>query len=157
FIGAAYSYSTESDYQAHFVSLSSAVELFQRNTTLGLTLGYGNDSVALRMGPTLYNPIGGFHAFPLLMSGTQLLSARLLFNASYELGLIGFGDINNGYQANPYRSVNLGGAPAREQVPYQRLRNSASAAFHIYAPTGGRVVPYLAFRIGYRFYWDDWG
>ena len=33
----------------------------------------------------------------------------------------------NGWQANVYRTVNLGGAPARELVPYQRIRQAASA------------------------------
>ncbi|MGZ3428758.1 MAG: hypothetical protein ACXVCV_19025, partial [Polyangia bacterium] len=49
-----YSYSSESDYWAHFAQLSLQWSLFQNNTVLFASLGYGNDRVALRMGPTLY-------------------------------------------------------------------------------------------------------
>ena len=71
--------------------------------------------------------------------------------------MLGFGTPDNGWQANPYRTVNLGGAPARESVPFQRIRQSAAAALYWHFAVPSRIMPYLAFRPAYRFYWDDWG
>jgi hypothetical protein len=96
-----------------------------------------------------------------------VLTQRLLGELTYELALLGFGDhlgsvsgtpnMNTGYMGNPYRTVSLGGSPAREKVPFQRIRQAAAASLHWILPTGWRLVPYLAFRPSYRFYWDDWG
>src|SRR5205807_6458581 len=65
--------------------------------------------------------------------------------------------IETGYQANPYRSVLLGGAPNRELEPLQRIRQTLAASLHFILPTGVKWIPYLALRPSYRFYWDDWG
>jgi len=81
----------------------------------------------------------------------------LLLSASYEIGVLGFDSASNGWQANVYRTVNLGGAPARENVPYQRIRQAAALAFYLHLAVPSRIMPYLAFRPSYRFYWDDWG
>jgi hypothetical protein len=165
--GAGYSYSAESDYWAHTLTTAAAVELFQKTTTLGLTTSYGSDSVAQRMGPTLYNPLGGLQTFRLVASWSQVLTKTLVLNLNYELGILGVGDgkgkvtgtpdASTGWQANPYRTVNLGGAPSRETVPYQRIRQSAAAALYWLLPTHIPVLRYIAFRPSYRFYWDDWG
>jgi hypothetical protein len=120
------------------------------------------------MGPTLYNPLdgAGLQTFRLIASWTQVLSPTALVSLSYDLGVLGFGSSkgsltgapNNqtGFLNNPYRQVNLGGSPAREQVPYQRIRQAAALALHGYLPVSSPTVPYLAFRPSYRFYWDDW-
>lgn len=156
-VSGAYSYSSESDYWAHTASLGLVVELFQKNTTIGATLSYGNDRVAQRMGPTSYNPIGGLQSIRGIINLTQLFSPTLLGTISYEIGVLGFGTLQNGDLANPYRQVNLGGAPTRELVPFQRFRQSVAAAAHWLIPTHIRLMPYLAVRPSYRFYFDDWG
>lgn len=156
-VSAAYSYSAESDYWAHTASLGVLLELFQKNTTIGGSLAYGNDRVALRMGPTNYNPVGGLQTIRAIVNLTQTLTPRLLAVLSYEIGCLGFGNTQNGWLANPYRTVNLGGAPSREQVPFQRIRQAATAGVHWLVPTGIRLMPYLAFRPAFRLYWDDWG
>ena len=156
-ISGAYSYSSESDYWAHTVSLGVLFELFQKNTTLGATLAYGNDRVAQRMGPTNYNPVGGLQTIRAIVNLTQTLTPHLLAVLSYEIGCLGFGTTQNGWLSNPYRTVNLGGAPSREQVPNQRIRQAATAALHWMVPTGIRLMPYIAFRPAFRLYWDDWG
>jgi hypothetical protein len=167
-MSAAYSYSSESDYWAHLITVGTSVDLWQRNTTLALTMSYGLDTVAQRMGPTLFNPLdgAGLQTFRVIATYSQVLTRTLLGELSYDLGVLGFGSAkgtlsgepNNhtGYLNNPYRMVNLGGAPAREQVPFQRIRQSASITAHWFLPTGSRTVPYVAFRPSYRFYWDDW-
>jgi hypothetical protein len=88
-------------------------------------------------------------------------------NLSYDLDVLGFGsqkgslsgepNAQTGFLANPYRTVNLGGSPTREQVPFQRVRQAATAGLFVMFPTGARLVPYLVFKPSYRFYWDDWG
>jgi hypothetical protein len=153
----AYSYSSESDYWAHTAGLRVVIDLFQRNTQLDASLGYGNDRVALRMGPTLYNPLGGLQTVRGLLNLTQLLTPTLIGTLSYEIGVLGFGTPQNGWQSNPYRAVNVGGAPAREVVPYQRIRQSVSGTLRWLIPTHIHLMPYLVFRPSYRFYFDDWG
>jgi hypothetical protein len=152
-----YSYSDESDYWSHFVSLGAVLSLFQNNTIISGSLGYSNDRIALRMGPTLYNPIGGLQTIRAVATLTQVLTRHLLLSASYEIGVLGFGTPDNGFQANVYRTVNLGGAPARELVPYQRIRQAAALALFWHIAVPSRIMPYIAFRPAYRFYWDDWG
>lgn len=156
-ISGGYSYSSESDYWAHTASLGVLLELFQKNTTLGATLAYGNDKVAQRMGPTNYNPVGGLQTVRAIVNLTQTLTPRLLAVASYEIGCLGFGSAQNGWLANPYRTVNLGGAPSRELTPYQRIRQAATGALHWMIPLRIRLMPYLAIRPAFRLYWDDWG
>ena len=154
---ASYSYSDESDYWSHFAQLGAVLALLQNNTILSASLGYSNDRIALRMGPTLYNPIGGLQTIRAVANLTQVLTRHLLLSGSYEIGVLGFGSGDNGFQANVYRTVNLGGAPARELVPYQRIRQAAAVAFYVHIPVPSRIMPYLAFRPSYRLYWDDWG
>jgi hypothetical protein len=156
-ISGGYSYSSESDYWAHTASLGVLLELFQKNTTIGATLAYGNDKVAQRMGPTNFNPVGGLQTVRAIVNLTQTLTPRLLAVASYEIGALGFGTAQNGWLANPYRTVNLGGAPSREMTPYQRIRQAATGAVHWMIPLRIRLMPYLAFRPAFRLYWDDWG
>jgi hypothetical protein len=152
-----YSYSSESDYWAHTASIGALIELFHKNTTLFATLSYGNDRVAQRMGPTLYNPVGGLQSLRGILTLTQIITPRLVGSLSYEAGVLGFGNRDNGWLANPYRTVNLGGAPARELVPYQRIRQSLALSANYLIALPFRRMPYLAFRPAYRFYWDDWG
>jgi hypothetical protein len=162
-----YSYSSESDYWAHLFSVGTTVDLFQKNTTLALNMSWGINEVARRAGPTVYVPLGGLATWSASASWTQVLTQRLLLIAEYDLFVLGYGDrlgslsglpnSDTGFLANPYRTVNLGGSPAPEQVPFQRIRQSVQLTFHWLISTGNRVVPYLAFRPSYRFYWDDWG
>jgi hypothetical protein len=156
-ISGSYSYSAESDYWSHFAQLALVLSLFQNNTIISASLGYSYDRIALRMGPTLYNPIGGLQTIRGVATLTQTITRHLLLSASYEVGVLGFGSADNGWQANVYRTVNLGGAPARENVPYQRIRQVAAAALYWHIPVPSRFMPFLAFRPAYRIYWDDWG
>jgi hypothetical protein len=161
-----YSYSSESDYWAHTLSVASNFDFFQKNSTLGLVTSYGSDVIALRQSPTVYVKLGGLQTFGFIASWTQVLSRTMLGMIEYDATVSGFGsakggvtgspDATTGFQSNAYRAVNLGGAPARESVPFQRVRQSFSAALHILFPTHGVLVPYVAIRPSYRYYFDDW-
>ncbi len=156
-ISGAYSYSSESDYWSHFAELGVLLSLFQNNTIVGASLGYSNDRVAQRMGPTAFNPVGGLQTIRGVFTLTQTVTPHLLATASYEIGVLGFGTADNGWQSNVYRTVNLGGAPSRENVPYQRIRQALALSLFWHIPTRIRLMPYLIVRPAYRFYWDDWG
>lgn len=156
-IQGSYSYSSESDYWAHSASLGALLELNKKNTVLYGSLSYGNDRVAQRMGPTLYNPVGGLQSLGAIATLTQIVAPKLVGVLSYQVDVLGFGNRDNGWLANPYRTVNLGGAPARELVPYQRIRQSLALSANYLIALPFRRMPYLAFRPSYRFYWDDWG
>lgn len=151
-----YSYSSESDYWAQLAALSGAVDLAQRNTTLGLTLAYGHDNVGQRMGPTAFSMLGSLDSVVVIAGVTQLLSPHAILNMGFDVGVIGFGDKTNGFQANPYRTVLLGGSPSRESVPFQRVRFAAAIALNLSLPTGVRWMPAIMFRPSYRYYQDDW-
>ncbi len=152
-----YSYSSESDYWAHTAGLSLLVDLFHKNSTLGLSATYGHDDVGLRMDAKTFNPVGGLQTIHFILSWSQVLTTKLLLNVSYELGESGFGSASNGYQNNPYRTVSLGGTPSRETTPFERFRQAFSAGFNWIVPTRAQLVPWISFRPSYRFYFDDWG
>ncbi|HZS38827.1 MAG TPA: DUF3570 domain-containing protein [Polyangia bacterium] len=156
-VGGSYSYSQESDYRAQFATLSAAVELFQKNTLIGGSVSYGHDNVYQRMGPATFIPVGALDHVHVIAQWSQVLAPTVLFNLSYDLGVVGFGSADNGFQANPYRPASVGGMPAREAVPFQRIRNALALSVHWIIPLHNQLVPYLAFRPSYRFYWDDWG
>lgn len=155
-LAASYTYSSESDYWANTAALSGTVDLFKHNSTLGLALAWGHDRVAQRMGPTNFAPVGGLDSLHLIAGWTQLISPTALFDVSYDLDVVGFGSLDNGYQGNPYRTVLLGGSPSRESVPHQRFRESVALSANIMVPLPSKITPYIAFRPSYRFYWDDW-
>jgi hypothetical protein len=155
-IAASYTYSSESDYTAHTVSLGGQVDLGQRNTSLAATLAYGTDTVYQRMGPTVFSRQGGLDSVRLLIGVTQLLSPTAMVSLNYDLAVVGFGSKDNGFQANPYRTVLLGGSPSRESVPFQRYRNAFSLTLRWIWPTTSALVPYFALRPSYRYYFDDW-
>jgi hypothetical protein len=162
-----YSYSSESDYWAHSLSVASTFDFFQKNSTLGLVTSYGSDVIALRQGPTVFTKLGGLQTFGQILTWTQVLHKYALGVLEYDLAVQGFGskkgsvtgaaDASTGYQGNAYRQVNVGGSPEREVVPFQRVREAVSAAVNVYLPTGSRVMPYIVLRPSYRWYWDDWG
>lgn len=155
-ITGAYSYSSESDYWAHFAKLGAVAELFGKTTTIATSLSYGHDTIAQRQGPTVYVELGKLDAVGWNVGLTQILTRGLTASLGYELIVSGFGKLSNGLQSNAYRPVNVGGSPVREQTPFQRLRHSVAADVRWIVPLGG-LVPWIAFRPALRVYVDDWG
>jgi hypothetical protein len=166
-LSAAYSYSSESDYWAHLITVGTTLDLLQHNTLLNLSMSYGINDAAQRAATTVYVPVGSLQTFTLIGSWSQTLTRHLLGNVEYDLTILGFGseigkitgepNVNTGYQANPYRGVNVGGSPSRELVPFQRIRQSVAGSLNWIIPTENRITPFVSFRPSYRFYWDDWG
>jgi hypothetical protein len=151
-----YSYSTESDYWAHTASLGAVFDLFRHNTQLGFSLAYGNDTVGQRNGPTGFIVRGGLERVSLIASWTQTLTRTLLLDVSFDFAQHGFGTQDNGFQSNPYRSATVAGAPQREQTPFIRDKFSLAGVLYWVLPTGNRIMPFIGFRPGVRFYYDDW-
>ena len=151
-----YSYSSESDYWAHFATLGVTTELFGKMTTLATSVSYSHDTVAQRMGPTVYLELGKLDAVGWNFGLNQVITRGLIASFGYELLVNGFGKSSNGFQSNAYRPANVGGSPLREQTPYQRIRHALSASANWILPVGG-VVPWIAFRPSLRVYFDDWG
>src|SRR5262249_17981963 len=58
---------------------------------------------------------------------------------------------SNGYQQNPYRAVNVGGAAQPEQLPLIRNRYTAVGRLAQLLPASGTT-----FQAIYRFYHEDW-
>jgi len=156
-VTASYSYSSESDYRAQTATLSTLVDLFQKNTTLGLTLSYGHNNVFARASATNAIPVGGLDTVALILTWSQVLTQTLLFTLSYDFMVSGFGSLDNGYQANPYRPVNLAGSPTREELPFQRQRNAFTLQLNWILPLDSVRVPFIGVRPSYRLYIDDWG
>jgi Protein of unknown function (DUF3570) len=162
-----YSYSSEADYWAHTITAGTTVDLWQKNTTLSLAMAWGINTVARRTGSNTFVTLGGLQTWTAIASWTQVLGQHMLGIVEYDISVLGFGDqighltgapnMDTGLQANPYRMVNLAGAATYEQVPFQRIRQSAQATLHGIIPTRNRITPYVALRPSYRFYWDDWG
>lgn len=152
-----YSYSSESDYWAHYARLGAIAELFGKTTTIATAISYNHDTVAQRQGATVYLELGKLDAVGWTLGISQILSKSFLLNGSYELLVSGFGSRTNGFQSNAYRPANVGGSPLREQTPFQRIRHAVAASAHWTLPVGGRLVPWIAFRPSLRLYTDDWG
>lgn len=152
-----YSYSSESDYWAHYARLGAVAELFGKNTTISTAITYNHDKVAQRQGATVYLELGKLDAVGWTIGISQVMSKSLLMSASYEILVNGFGKSTNGFQSNAYRPANVGGSPLREQTPFQRIRQAVSASGNWTIPVNNALVPWIAFRLSMRLYFDDWG
>jgi hypothetical protein len=147
-LGGAFKYSDESDYTSYYGAAHGAIELAQKNTTLGLTVGRGFDTIT----NGIASQFGGAYREEKLQVGltsltlTQLVTPTLVAEGSLELADL------HGYQANLYRRVTGGTIPAEERVPDLRLRTSLALGVRGFSPVS-RTTGVLS----YRFYVDDWG
>lgn len=150
-IGGTYRWSTEPDYWSHGGSLRTAVELFDRNTTLALDVFGASDVVGRAGDPAFRRPVwnvGGRVTY------TQLIDKKTLGEISWESQRVA------GFQASPYRFVAVGGdgtcsslAPLclPEQHPNERWRHAANLRAR--RALGKR----LSLGLEYRYYFDSWG
>lgn len=161
-----YSYGTESDYRSHGLFLAATTEMFERNTSIGISYARGWDSVCNL--PTADNPEavdrprlptsdGCFSDDPerveddlslqtfqgnWTQAWTPIFTTQLTFTAQ----------ILNGFQSNPYRAVWLGRTAAQEHHPENRTRYAVGADSRLWIePLEGTLS--LAVR-GYRDTWD---
>jgi hypothetical protein len=143
-------FSTEPDYRSIFGGARIELELFEKNTVVGLGFDYGRDHITnagaqdpLVMGNEISGDLSSYLGS---ISVTQLLSADAVVAITYDVARL------DGYQQNPYRTVitDLGLQP--ELHPDERTR-------HAIAATGRYFVNRTATAViaTYRYYRDDWG
>lgn len=144
-------YSTESDYQSVTGGLRGEIELFQKNTTIGLLVGRGHDTMDNQVS-VADGAIGTPRREESLSTGivslsvAQVLSRTMTFVLTYD-----FLD-SHGYHGNLYRLVFGGVVPVSERVPEDRYRHA------VYTGVRGRLSGlHATWLVGYRFYADDWG
>jgi hypothetical protein len=167
-LDADYSYSTEHDYKSHTVSVGARTDLFEHNTQLAISYARNFDFVCNRtQSPTalpsqytaLENSDGCFTggATPsrltdqIAIDGFQASWSQSL-TPTFAMQFVYTGQITNGFQSDPYRSVIIGeGLKAQEHVPDNRTRNA-------FAVRGNLFLKPLkaALRIGARAYDDTW-
>ncbi len=162
-----YTYSTEHDYRSHSVNATARTELFEHNTQLQIDWSHNWDSVCNRVqGPNakferaiaLEDSSGCFvssNAFrttaPISIDSFQGGWSQA-WTPTFQTQLLYTAQILNGFQADPYRSVQIGqGIKAQEHVPQNRTRHAATARLNFFL----RPLK-AALRLTARGYWDTW-
>jgi hypothetical protein len=144
-IGGSARFSYEPDYTSYFVGVSFLQAFAQENTTLGLSVAIGQDSVESigAFGVEMHH--GDLTTLLTSASVTQVLSANLIAGVTYDLAYL------DGEQANPYRSVVAGDMFVPERHPDVRTRHAIAGTLKRFLPVTETTV------IGtYRFYADSW-
>ncbi|MBL4636824.1 MAG: DUF3570 domain-containing protein [Kofleriaceae bacterium] len=141
-------YSTEPDYQSRFVNLSLESDFAQRNTTIGVNLARGFDTLdnSGAQGGLSSILTGELDTTMISLSASQILSPESIMSVSYDLSYL------DGFQQNIYRTVVAGGMISAERLPDSRLRHALASTirYHL-TPTNTTFIG------AYRFYIDDWG
>lgn len=137
---ASYYYSNESDYLGRMATVAGNFDFNQKNTNLATSYSYGWDDI---------NPLGSDTSFTKVAHNvnvtlTQALSPVMIGRAGLDVSYV------DGFQSNPYRTVNAGGQVLLESHPLQRTRAAIFAKLNRYFSTQ------TALNLEYRFYWDDW-
>lgn len=135
-------YSLENDYVGRLVGFGISPDANQKNTTLSLGLSYGFDTIS---------PLGQQAAYTRRniladISITQTLSPVAIMRFGVDVSLL------NGFQSNPYRTVNVAGGYALEKHPQRRLRAAGYVKLNTHLKPAN-----AALWIEYRVYGDDWG
>jgi Protein of unknown function (DUF3570) len=145
--GGAARYSKEPDYKSVFGTLRAQAELFDRNLTLGVTVGAGHDDIsnagiegpAERVNEDLESYLAS-------VSVAQILSPNAIASVTYDLAHL------DGYQANVYRRVLVIDDLKRESHPRARTRHAvAGSVRRFFTDTSTTAIA------SYRYYQDDWG
>ena len=139
-VGAAYSNSDESDYQADTYSLGVTQEVFGGMTTIAMAYAHGDDVVG-RVDTDFED---GVDRDTWMLGLSQVLTPRLLGNVNYEAVT------EDGFLANPYRSARILGAQIPERYPGTRTSQALSlGAIYSYSEN-------TALRGSYRYFTDTW-
>jgi hypothetical protein len=149
-----FAYSTESDYESVGISLSDAIELNEKNTTLAIGLSHAFDRVLPNEGASITEAQDKGNTDGLL-GVTQLLGPQTTLTANLTLGYA------DGYLSDPYKRVLFDDFPYNPGQPYTVwAENRPGHKF--------RQVAYLSLQhysekvrgaaeLSYRFLHDDWG
>jgi hypothetical protein len=134
--------SLENDYTGRLLGLGLNQDFNQKNTNLAVGLSYGYDTV---------NPVGKKAVY----THTNIIGTAAITQTLSPTALLRFGvDVarHDGYQSNPYRTVNVAGQYYLEQHPKQRTRVAG------YVKLNKHLNPAnAALWTEYRLYGDDWG
>jgi hypothetical protein len=136
--------SFEEDWRAHQAKVSYQRELDQSNTQLGLEGSFGWDDITPLGESGETRSADRRTSLSAVGSWAQTLDVRTQSRFSLEVGEV------NGFQGNPYRSVRTDSTIVPEVHPRERLRAALSSEIMRYLDTRS------SFRLGYRFYRDDW-
>ncbi|MCS6857735.1 MAG: DUF3570 domain-containing protein [Sandaracinaceae bacterium] len=157
-IGAFGRMSHEPDYFAAGIGGSSSISFNQRSTVVSLQAGYIHDDVGavLRGGNQLASDpsgrnlsnrgrVGILEGFNLSLSAQQVVTPTLWLSGGYDFVS------NQGFLANPYRSVMVQGVLSPEVHPNARARHTL----------WGRLAYFFEFtksaiHLLFRSYFDDW-
>jgi len=150
-LGAAYYFSTETDYDSHAIAVHSTQYLGQKMTTLEERASFGHAFIGRSGDPHFGRELT---TVGVRLAITQIIDAQTLVQGIYELSHL------EGYQSSPYRYVGMGGDGQcggsavlclPEAHPELRTRHSVAAqARHALSDDSSA-------GLGYRFYIDDWG
>jgi hypothetical protein len=163
---AGYAYSTENDYRSNAFNVAARTDLYQHDTQLEIAYARNFDQVCDRVqvatAPTteyiaLENHEGCFTSsvsrvsLPITIDGFQGSWSQAI-TPIFTTQLVYTGQIINGFQSNPYRSVILAdGVKAQENVPDNRAREAIALRGNLF------LKPLkAALRLGVRGYWDTW-
>lgn len=127
--------SQEPDYKSYYGLVRGAVELCQRNTTLGWFIGAGQDAVEPVEAPPGQQELwpAQHRRFNGGLTLTQLLSPRLVLTAGLA------GTVQRGLLANPYRRALVRTTLFPESVPGARDRIIGSAQLSVYLSQGAAL------------------
>lgn len=149
-------YSTESDYTSLYAGARAELDLFQKNTMLGLGFGVSKDKVSAAAAqgpsiPTLECSPGvtatecDLSTYSVFGTISQLLSANAVGGLSYDFSEL------DGYQSNPYRMALADDGIAAERHPTLRRRTAVAAYLRFFvAQTKTTAIA------SYRYYRDNW-
>lgn len=139
-ISGSYYYSTENDYIGRMATVSANADFNQKNTNLSAFYSYGWDDI---------DPIGvdtshtrKSHNADVAL--TQALSPNMIGRVGVDFSYV------DGFQSNPYRTVNAGGQILAENHPLARMRTAMFFKLSRYFRTQAAV------NVEYRYYRDDW-
>ncbi len=137
---ARYYFSTESDYTGRMVSVSANGDFAQKNTNISGSYSFGWDDVEPLGSDTSHTKQA--HNFNVTL--TQALRPDLIGRVGIDYSFV------DGFQSNPYRTVNAGGGIFLENHPLERSRAALFLKLNRYFTTE------TALNFEYRLYHDDW-
>jgi hypothetical protein len=145
---AAFSNSSENDYEADTANVSVSQDMFGDLTTVSLSFTRGWDDVTERGNPTFADTIDrriyGVNI-------TQIATKRLILGFSYEA------ITEEGYLNNPYRQVRFVDPDEARGYAYEDERYPRTRTANAFAVRARWFLPYrAALQADYRFYNDTW-
>jgi hypothetical protein len=162
-----YAYSTEHDYRSNSMHVNARTDILQHNTQFELSYARNFDSICNRVqssadtSPTraiaLEDSVGCFTSDPLRTTDpigidTYEVSWGQSWTPVLESQLTYTGQVIQGFQSDPYRSVVLGeGLKAQENEPTERAREAVTARLAWYLRSIKAAV-----RVSVRGYYDTW-